>query len=449
MQKTVRCTRSAAKQLDKEVPTSRWAFPPAAEHACAATVVEANPPASNQLQSRSVCNKSQATSRKRMLNLVSEVDTEEQLSKLRKLEIQGKFLEWTDVMHSDLTCRRLIFGMSDGELRFSLQAITNTTPTPDNLRRWGNSEIDSACSLCGQTWTLRHVLNACKVSLLQGRYLWRHNLILGCLQKYLLDFWSRVKKENCAATAPFIRLVPEGTKAINLPSSRQTRRPLVSNDLLRCGNDWVFLFDLETGLIFPPEIASTTQGTDIIIYSKSKKIVVLIELTCPLEDRISTAHELKKDRFLELLSNCRCNGWTAFHFPVEVDRGALLRTLWHLVSKNLVSQSIWPRKPEMNAPRLLYVHPTPFIFSGISGNGLAVKSFALKSKKLLELEKEIVLEVVRGDKHNLRKSANCKAQISSTWGVNDTDLCVATCRFSQAVFATSNNFTHNLLFYLQ
>ena len=119
-------------------------------------------------------------------------------------------------MHSDLTWRRLIFGMSDGELRFSLQAITNTTPTPDNLRRWGNSEIDSACSLCGQTCTLRHVLNACKVSLLQGRYLWRHNLILGCLQKYLLDFWSSVKKENCAATAPFIRLVPEGTKAINL-----------------------------------------------------------------------------------------------------------------------------------------------------------------------------------------------------------------------------------------
>ena len=59
-------------------------------------------------------------------------------------------------------------------------------------------------------------------------------------------------------------------------------------------------------------------------------------------------------------------------------------------------------------------------------------------------------EVVRGDKHNLRKSANCKAQISTTiCGVNDTDLCVAICRFSQVVFVTSNNFTHNLLFYFQ
>ena len=25
----------------------------------------------------------------------------------------------------------------------------------------------------------------------------------------------------------------------------------------------------------------------------------------------------QKDRYLELLSNCRCNGWTAFHLPVE------------------------------------------------------------------------------------------------------------------------------------
>ena len=70
-------------------------------------------------------------------------------------------------------------------------------------------------------------------------------------------------------------------------------------------------------------------------------------------------------------------------------------------------------------------------------------------QKLLEIEKEIVREVVRGDKRNLRKSANCKAQISTMCGVNDTDLCVAICRFSQFVFVASNNFTHNLLFYFQ
>ena len=69
--------------------------------------------------------------------------------------------------------------------------------------------------------------------------------------------------------------------------------------------------------------------------------------------------------------------------------------------------------------------------------------------KLLEIEKEIMREVVRGDKHNLRKSVNCKARISSICGVKDTDLCIGICRFSQAAFVTSNNFTHNLFFYFQ
>ena len=77
------------------------------------------------------------------------------------------------------------------------------------------------------------------------------------------------------------------------------------------------------------------------------------------------------------------------------------------------------------------------------------KGIKLILKKLLEIQKEIVRELVRGDKHSLRKSANCKAQISTMYGVNDTDLCVAICRFSQVVFVTSNNFTHNLLFYFQ
>ena len=56
------------------------------------------------------------------------------------------------------------------------------------------------------------------------------------------------------------------------------------------------------------------------------------------------------------------------------------------------------------------------------------KRHQINTKKLLKIEKEIVHEVVRGDKHNLRKFANCKAQISTMFGV-DIDLCVAICKF--------------------
>ena len=58
-------------------------------------------------------------------------------------------------------------------------------------------------------------------------------------------------------------------------------------------------------------------------------------------------------------------------------------------------------------------------------------------------------EVIHGDKHNLRKSANRNAQISVIHSAYCTDLCFAICRYSQVVFVTSNNFTHNLLFYFQ
>ena len=83
---------------------------------------------------------------------------------------------------------------------------------------------------------------------------------------------------------------------------------------------------------------------------------------------------------------------------------------------------------------------------GKSGETLS-KIFCLR---LVSWEQRfMVREFVRGDKNNLRKSANCKAQISTMCGVNDTDLCVEICRFSQVVFVTSNNFSHNLLFFFQ
>ena len=97
---------------------------------------------------------------------IAEIDTESKLARLRQLAIQGRWLEWTDAMHSDLSWRRLIHGLDDGELRFNLRAISNTLPTPDNLRRWGQNEVDPACPLCGRPATLRHILNSCEKDLL-------------------------------------------------------------------------------------------------------------------------------------------------------------------------------------------------------------------------------------------------------------------------------------------
>ena len=74
-----------------------------------------------------------------------------------------------------------------------------------------------------------------------------------------------------------------------------------------------------------------------------------------------------------------------------------------------------------------------------------------KYQKLLEIEKEIVREVARGDKPYLRKSADRKAQISPlSWTIERLpDVCFAICRFSQVRFITPGHLTHNLFFYFQ
>ena len=150
-------------------------------------------------------------------------------------------------MHSDLSWRRLIHGLDDGELRFNLRALTNTLPTPDNLRRWGQSEVDPACPLCGRPATLRHIVNSCSVALHQGRYTWPHDSVLQVLQRHLTSFWKHVEREPSQVNAPFIRLVKEG--APRLPNQRRNTRPLLSDDILRCARDCSFYLMLALAIL--------------------------------------------------------------------------------------------------------------------------------------------------------------------------------------------------------
>ena len=65
--------------------------------------------------------------------------------------------------------------------------------------------------------------------------------------------------------------------------------------MLLNANDWEFLFDLgDSPLVFPPEIAVTIQRPDILIFSRSKKAVLIIELTVPLQDRVTAGHYTAK-----------------------------------------------------------------------------------------------------------------------------------------------------------
>ena len=157
------------------------------------------------------------STRKRVNQYIHDIDVAEQLEHLRTLQVQGKWLQWSERMHQDLSWQQLIHNWSDAELRFALQATTDTAPSATNLRRWGVANIDPACCLCGKPATSRHVLNACAVALQLGLYTWRNDSVLSVLRYHLHKFWElpatqrAVEVTMASRSNRFIRFVPAGT----------------------------------------------------------------------------------------------------------------------------------------------------------------------------------------------------------------------------------------------
>ena len=128
------------------------------------------------------------------------------------------------------------------------------------------------------------------------------------------------------SSQPYIRFVPAGSVPPRLIVIKLTNlhncHPMPSSKaLLLNANDWEFLFDLgDSQLVFPPEIAVTTQRLDIVVFSRSKKAVLLIELTVPKEDRVrgSWSHPQRNHYAALVQQSGSENGWFARCFTAEV-----------------------------------------------------------------------------------------------------------------------------------
>ena len=83
--------------------------------------------------------------------------------------------------------------------------------------------------------------------------------------------------------------------------------------------DWKLLVDFDQDQItFPPEILSTNERPDIILWSVRTRKVILIELTCPAEEGISAAQDRKQTRYLSLVSQIQERKWTVKFLTIEV-----------------------------------------------------------------------------------------------------------------------------------
>ena len=183
----------------------------------------------------------------------------------------------------------------------------------------GNWQIHQIVHCVGKIGTLEHILSSCNVVLGQGRYTWRHNQVLRQLAD-TIELAKREKQKGPRQKQQQILFVREGEK-ISVNRVKPT-------GILDQAEDWKLSVDLDTKLVFP-EIVTTNLRPDMVLWSPSKKNIVIIELTIPWEERTSEAHERKKAKYTELVEEYRAQGWRALNYPVEVGcKGFPAQSVW-------------------------------------------------------------------------------------------------------------------------
>jgi hypothetical protein len=220
--------------------------------------------------------------------------------------MQTKWLKWSAEdqrgFEKSPEWRHMMLSMSDRLVKFWFNAMTETLPSPDNLKRWGvkKGSLSGLCKEKERAVTSLHVLAGCPYVLLhenkkhgvEDRYTWRHNNILKkAMEKKLQEKNDEALKlaDPIDLSKRPIKFVQAGEAKFNKMARRDERRCLLDS-----ATDWNCGFDLpdeeeEKAYEFPMEACPKmgAQGNpDGFIWSKRKKVCILIELTRPMEENI-------------------------------------------------------------------------------------------------------------------------------------------------------------------
>ena len=85
--------------------------------------------------------------------------------------------------------------------------------------------------------------------------------------------------------------------------------------VLHSASDWNLEFDLDGMLVVRVVLAVISS---ILLFSRSTKKVIIIELTCPCEENMSQCHEEKSQKYYPLCCSIRSNGWSDYFYAIEV-----------------------------------------------------------------------------------------------------------------------------------
>jgi hypothetical protein len=154
----------------------------------------------------------------------------------------------------------------------------------------------------------------CKFALEQKRFTWRHDSILSLINQALQHHLQTANQKQQAFKKPILmHFVSAGHQTVS--SKRSTKFSLLSGS-----DDWKLIVDLpNSNYIFPPEIYSTAERPDIVIWSAKTKRVLLLELTCPAEEGIEAAKTRKQAKYQMLMENISNNSnWKPLLFTLEI-----------------------------------------------------------------------------------------------------------------------------------
>ncbi len=89
---------------------------------------------------------------------------------------QGGWMSWEGVRDRHLSWSDL-WKIPQARISFLIRSTYDTLTCPRNLHQWfGTEELWTLCSTINAS--LQHILSGCKTALSQGRYRWRHDLVL-------------------------------------------------------------------------------------------------------------------------------------------------------------------------------------------------------------------------------------------------------------------------------
>ena len=164
---------------------------------------------------------------------------------VKTLTQQGNFLSLAAAEYEDAVWKSYMYDLKQGTMKFLMNAAIDTLPTAANLLKWKKT-TSNKCKLCKAIQTTRHILNICKFSLENGKFLWRHNnivnYVLQCLDETKFTIYSDLPGHTVGAGS------------------------------------------------LPPEICITAQKPDIVIIDKKQKILHIFELTVPFEQNNEQRH---------------------------------------------------------------------------------------------------------------------------------------------------------------